>query len=240
MCDCDGRFAVGNGGLLSAAGLDALLSMLDRRKARITFNVVADLCRTDAQCVGRILSAGHEIACHGWKHERPRELSSDELDLMLRNALADFATLGLRPRGFRSPESAWSLALLKRLPEHGFVWNAERDPAARPYRIIRGLIRIPVRTDDWDLFDQGAEPAALLQRWTCHLPPVGQAGTICFGLHEWTLGRFGDFAGLLENWIVQTQGRVSTSLTTLSDIATAWPLPAGRCAAPRPSSGLRG
>jgi peptidoglycan/xylan/chitin deacetylase (PgdA/CDA1 family) len=131
------------------------------RNLKITFNVVADLCRTHSERVRRLAAAGHEIACHGWKHERPRGLDEAAIDRMLSQAATCFGELGLTPIGFRSPESAWSVLLLRRLTRFAYRWNAEGERFSRRYRIAPDLVRLPVRTDDWDLADGTAAPPTL-------------------------------------------------------------------------------
>jgi len=205
FCDCEGHHGGPEGERFGDTGVDRLLSLLDRHRCRITFNVVADLCRTHPERVRRIAAAGHEIACHGWRHERPRELHGALLDEMLKNARREFASLGISPTGFRSPESAWSIELTRRLPRHGFTWNAEHDRAAGPYGIVGGLIRVPVHTDDWDLVDGTADAAALIAKWR---GMVGAAHTarrsLSVGLHDWVVGRDPIFAALLDDWLSQT------------------------------------
>lgn len=210
FCDFEGHFAGKAGAEFADPGTDRLLSLLDKLKLRITFNVVADLCRSHPQRVARIRDAGHEIACHGYRHERPRDLPRTNLDNMLQDALDCFAELDTRPIGFRSPESAWCVPLLSALARHGFRWNAERDPAIRPYRISRGLIRFPVRTDDWDLTDDAAssDPArairALLNKWTSHAQAgVYGSGLLIIGVHEWVFGLRDGFDDALGGWIIR-------------------------------------
>lgn len=190
MCDCEGHFAGEEGGRHAEAGLDALLSLLHRCGVTITFNIVAELCRSHPDRVQRIAAAGHEIACHGWRHERPRDLNGPQLDAMLREAQACFASLGLKASGFRSPQSAWSLALVRRLRQHGFSWSAERDRARRPYRLCPEVIRVPVLLDDWDLADRRAAAAGMIEAWRSGVARARGAGrTFAIGVHEWVVGR---------------------------------------------------
>lgn len=225
FCDFEGHFAGEEGAEFADPGTDRLLSLLDAHGLRITFNVVADLCRSHPQRVARIRDAGHEIACHGYRHERPRDLPRANLDNMLQGALACFAELGVRPIGFRSPESAWSVPLLPALARHGFRWNAERDPATGPYRISRGLIRFPVRTDDWDLTDRAAsdDPASairlLLNKWTTHAQAsTHRSGLLLIGVHEWIFGLRSGFDDALGTWLARCK-RDGWQLRTISDVA---------------------
>lgn len=225
FCDFEGHFAGEAGAAFADRGTDRLLTLLDSLGLRITFNVVADLCRLHPKRVARIRDAGHEIACHGHRHERPRDLPRTNLDNMLQDALDCFAELGVRPIGFRSPESAWSVPLLPALARHGFRWNAERDPAIGPYRISRGLIRFPVRTDDWDLTDLAASSDTasrirlLLDKWTLHARSgVHGSGLLLIGVHEWIFGLRDGYDDALGDWIARCR-RDGWQFHTIGDVA---------------------
>jgi peptidoglycan/xylan/chitin deacetylase (PgdA/CDA1 family) len=198
FCDCEGHHAGPAAGEHADRGLDLLLRLLDEHGLRITFNVVAELCRTHPQRIRRLAGAGHEIACHGWRHERPRGLAAPALDEMLKNAALCFADLGLRPAGFRSPRSDWSVPLLRALMAHGYRWNAERDPAAAPYHVVGGLVRIPVATDDWDLVADPAALPRLMLKWRQRVDhALARRRVVCIGLHEWLLGAHAGYAAAL-------------------------------------------
>lgn len=202
FCDFEGHFAGDEAAAFAERGTDRLLSLADALGLHITFNVVADLCRTHPQRVARIRDAGHEIACHGFQHERPRDCRHANLDCILTEAGRCFSELEIKPVGFRSPESAWSLDLMPLLVRHGYRWNAERDPATRPYFIRRLLVRMPVRTDDWDLTEPAAGVNGLLDKWTAATDTqLNGSRLVCIGVHEWIIGRRDDFAAALGDWL---------------------------------------
>lgn len=210
FCDFEGHFAGEAGAAFADQGTERLLSLLDSLGLRITFNVVAELCRSHPHRVTRIRDAGHEIACHGYRHERPRDLPRANLDSVLHAARACFDELGVRPIGFRSPESAWSVPLLPALVRNDFCWNAERDSSMRPYQITHDLIRLPVRTDDWDLTDRAVsgDPARairlLLNKWTTHAQAgPHRSGLVLLGVHEWIFGLRPGYNAALGDWIEQ-------------------------------------
>lgn len=220
FCDFEGHHAGEHAGRTADAGTDALLSLFHRIDLRITFNIVADLCRTHPDRIQRIAAAGHDIACHGWRHERPRDLTPSALDSMLTGAIEAFASLGLRPTGFRSPESDWSWPLMEKLPAHGFRWNAERDPARGPYRIRPNLVRLPVRTDDWDLTEPGSGAAALLAKWQDAVIGLRETGgVLCLGIHEWIVGANREFAEGLETTLANWQKKWGCDFGTLTSAA---------------------
>lgn len=217
FCDCEGHHAGPDGERFAEPGLRRLLGLLRERDLRITFNVVADLCQTHPDRVRRIARADHEIACHGWRHERPFDLSDEETNHMLAQARACFADLQIKPVGFRSPQSAWSTTLLRHLPTHGFRWNAERDKAPSPYRIRRDLLRVPVAADDWDLADGTSTAQDLLRKWTRLLQTPNPV--VCLGVHEWVVGQHADFPAALSAWLAEVQRSGTRRLKTLGEIA---------------------
>lgn len=215
FCDCEGHFAGDHAAPFAEAGVERLLNLLSPHGLHITFNVVAELCRAHPARIERIAAAGHEVGCHGWRHERPRGLDRRGLNEMLAGARRCYESLGLRVAGFRSPESAWSAALMRTLPRHGFVWNAEGDQAAGPYR-IGDVVRLPVATDDWDLVDGSADAARLLEDWRKRLEHcVRRRGVLCIGVHEWVVGRDREFARLLEAWVEEVIRWNKLEVTTL-------------------------
>ncbi|MCK6456300.1 MAG: polysaccharide deacetylase family protein [Phycisphaerae bacterium] len=134
-------------------GLARALELLRDCGARATFNCVAKISLVAPQRIAEILAAGHEVACHGYEHESPRDLPDEALDRMLANCVEAFGQIGHRPRGFRSPRSHWDRRLLQRLAPHGFAYSAEHDAAPAPYALSFGdasLWRMPIATDDWD------------------------------------------------------------------------------------------
>ena len=220
FCDCEGGHAGPVGERFAEKGLDRLLEMLAEHKLRITFNVVADLCRTQPRGLRSIVEAGHEIACHGWRHERPSDLAGAQIEEMLAKAADCFAELGVRPVGFRSPQSAWSVGLVRCLAARGYAWNAERDKAKEPYRIAGQLVRLPVATDDWDLADGTGTVHGLLAKWRHGVDGAMRGGqVICLGLHEWIVGRDDDYAVALGRFLGELCRGEAPAIRTLGEIA---------------------
>ena len=218
FCDYEGHYAGEAGEQFAEAGTDRLLALLERCGLKITFNVVADMCRAHPERVKRIGEAGHEIACHGWKHESPRDLSDDETIEMLQKAVAAFDSLKIVPSGFRSPRSAWTTSLVRYLPHYHFEWNAERDVAWRPYRIYDVVVRMSVKTDDWDLVDGTSDAAGLFEKWRGVVDETkANDGCIAIGLHEWIVGRDAAYAEGLEAFINEMLADKSIRISGIRD-----------------------
>lgn len=218
FCDFEGHHAGADGERFADEGTDRLLEILDRAGLRITFNVVAELCLTHPDRVKRIRDAGHEIGCHGWRHESPRDLSGDETIEMLQYAVAAFEQLKIEPSGFRSPRSAWSMALVHYLPHYSFAWNAERDPAWRPYHIYDLMTRVATKSDDWDLVDGTSDATTLLNKWRRIVDESRRRnGCVAIGLHEWIVGRDAAFADGLAGFIEALKADASIGVSAIGD-----------------------
>ncbi|MFG3378123.1 MULTISPECIES: polysaccharide deacetylase family protein [Streptomyces] len=95
---------------------------------------------------------GHELAVHGWIHERNMLLGrADERELTAR-ALDTLTTLtGQRPVGIRTPSWDFSDSTLDIMLELGFAYDSSLMADDEPYEIVAaghptGLVEIPV---DW-------------------------------------------------------------------------------------------
>ena len=207
FCDFEGHYT----GLTDAeqfaeSGTDKLLSILRKHQLQITFDTVAELCISHPERVKKVIADGHEIACHAWRHETPKNLSAAEIDNMLANAQRCFKQLDLQVKGFRSPQSAWSMSLIKALPKYHYEWSAERGNQRNAYRISKDIIRLEVATDDWPIAAGTAEPEILFKYWKdLAIETKQQGGIICFGIHEWIVGKYDEYANQLDSFLQQAK-----------------------------------
>lgn len=114
----------------------------------VTYNVAGKLFREQPDLIEWILQEGKEVAFHSYNHQsnwRP-EYYSDEIDLCRK--------VSPIPHGYRSPRSEWNQTTLRTLWEKGFLWNAESDTHKVPYFIYKGLVRLPIATDDWPVYER--------------------------------------------------------------------------------------
>jgi peptidoglycan/xylan/chitin deacetylase (PgdA/CDA1 family) len=96
-------------------------------------------------------AAGHEVAYHGWQHERWSELSPDEERASLERGLTALDALGLRPVGFRPPGGKLTAASARLLRELGFEYVSPEEGetaeglAVRPFRwpLVDALYYLP-------------------------------------------------------------------------------------------------
>lgn len=102
--------------------LPRLLDELDVLRLRATFFVEAINCELYPDALRELDARGHEVAMHGWRHERWEALDGHSEAQLIARGTAAFAQLGLRPRGFRPPGGALTGRSADLLARHGFTW----------------------------------------------------------------------------------------------------------------------
>ena len=127
--------------------LPHILDLLDGTGLRATFFVEGRNTELYPDTLREIAAAGHEVAYHGWCHERWADLSpSKERDLLERGARR-MDELGLRPAGFRPPGGRLTRASFGILRDLGFTYCS---PAGEAVQSSGGIVVLPFR---WPLID---------------------------------------------------------------------------------------
>jgi peptidoglycan/xylan/chitin deacetylase (PgdA/CDA1 family) len=97
-------------------GVERVLDLLDRQAIPATFFVEGWNARKYAGLAREVDERGHEVAGHGWMHERWNELDREtERDLIARTTEALAEATGRRPTGWRAPSglsTRWTVAAL--------------------------------------------------------------------------------------------------------------------------------
>lgn len=119
-----------------AYGVDVLLDLLARHRAYGTFFVLGWVAERRPDVVRRIAAAGHDVASHGWWHQRVSSLTPDEFRREVRESKAILEALSGRPCiGFRAPSFSitrgveWALDVLV---EEGYEYDSSLFPIVRP------------------------------------------------------------------------------------------------------------
>lgn len=145
------------------------------------------------------VEAGHEVAVHGWIHERNMLLErADELDLTGR-ALDTLEKLtGTRPVGIRTPSWDFSDNTLDVIRELGFAYDSSLMADDEPYELLAdgeptGVVEIPVEwiRDDAPYFTMDrytgsrpyTPPRSALSIWTDEFDAAREEG----GLFQLTM-----------------------------------------------------
>jgi peptidoglycan-N-acetylglucosamine deacetylase len=180
-------------------GLDRVLAVLERHGARATFYVPGVTLLEDPPRFAELVAAGHELGHHGHAHLPTG--GADEREELARG-LDALATIGVRPRGYRSP--GWELTplTLSLLPGLGFLWDSSLMGDERPYRLDQ-LIELPVhwRLDDVPYWAALRDPREVLAIWTAEHEHA--SGHLTYTIHPELTGR-GHRLSLLEGLLDHT------------------------------------
>ena len=130
-----------------AQSIDALLDALDRHNARGTFFVLGWLAEHRRDVVLAIAAAGHEIASHGFWHQRVTALDPDAYREDIRRSKHTLEDLiGAPVLGYRAPSFSivpgceWAFDLLL---EEGYRYDSSLFPIRRRGYGYPGAPRIP-------------------------------------------------------------------------------------------------
>ena len=143
-----GRLSQGQYG--NRQGVPRILDILARHGAKASFFVpaVTALLYPDEQ--RRVVAEGHEVAIHGWIHERNSELPRDaERELQMRSADALEKLTGQRPVGIRTPSWDFSPHTLAITQEMGLLYDSSLMADVDCYELVMdgtptGVVELPV------------------------------------------------------------------------------------------------
>jgi len=143
------------------ANVDRLLDLLDRHATRATFFTLGWIAQRYPQLVRRIVAQGHELASHGYGHQRASELSRKAFTADIGRAkklLEDIG--GAAVQGYRAPSfsiAARNLWAFDCLLATGHRYSSSIYPIAHDHygmpdaprfahRLACGLVEIPLTT----------------------------------------------------------------------------------------------
>ena len=133
-----------------------LLDLLRDRGVKATFFVLGEIAERCPLLIERIVAQGHELACHGMRHEPLWRMTADQL----RSELQEFAEVmgaaapGAEIIGFRAPtfsldhRTAWALDVLA---EFGYRYDSSIFPFKNPVYGVRNCPLVPYRPSREDI-----------------------------------------------------------------------------------------
>ena len=141
--------------------VDCILQLLDEADAHATFFTLGWIAERYPQLVRRITDNGHEVASHGYQHERATELDRRAFlaDIRLAKAVLEDVA-GAAVSGYRAPSFSindandWAFDCLA---EAGYRYSSSIYPIRHdhygmpdaprfPYRSRDGLLEVPITT----------------------------------------------------------------------------------------------
>lgn len=127
-------------GEFGVVGAQRILELLKRYGIASTWFIPGHTLDTFPDVCVRIHAEGHEIANHGYLHDRPTTLSAEQEEAALvRGSQAIRRVTGTDPSGYRSP--GWDLSphTIDLLIRHGFLYDSSMMAHDhQPYRARRG------------------------------------------------------------------------------------------------------
>ena len=208
-----------------------ILDVLRRHEVRATFFVPGRVAERHPERVADIVSAGHELAHHGYTHTSPTKLSRDEEEFELARGLEALRAFGADITGYRSPSWDLSPHTLDLLHEHGLTYSSNLMDDIRPYRLDHPrLVEVPI---SWILDDAAhfwfdgaswtksiATTAAVRAIWEEEFLGIRRLGGACvFTMHPQIIGRPGRLA-FLDAFIGFVTGHDDVWVTTTAQIAS--------------------
>lgn len=171
--------------------VDRILELLAAHGASATFFTLGWVAERYPQVVRRIADAGHEVASHGYAHERASEQSRERFlaDIVLaKTVLEDVCACPVT--GYRAPsfsigkDNLWAHECIAGA---GYAYSSSVYPVRHdhygipdaprfPYRLACGLLEVPVTTHRW-----------LGRNW-----PAGGGGyfrLLPYAVSRWQIGR---------------------------------------------------
>lgn len=144
--------------------VDLILDLLDTHDAKATFFTLGWIAERYPSLVRRITESGHEVASHGYGHERASAQTPESFlaDIRLARAVLE-DIIGQQVVGYRAPSFSIGLANLWAhdcIAEAGYRYSSSVYPVKHdhygipdaprfPYRLDSGLIEVPVTTMRW-------------------------------------------------------------------------------------------
>lgn len=191
------------------ANIERILAMLDEAGVKATFFTLGWIAERHPQIVRDIVAGGHELASHGYGHERASDLSptafSDDVR-RAKNLLEDIG--GVAVNGYRAPsfsigsDNLWAFDVLA---EAGYrysssVYPIQHDHYGMPdaprwaHAVRAGLIEVPVTTNRFgsrNLPSSGGGYFRLLpygvSRWLIQRVNEREQQAAVFYFHPWEI-----------------------------------------------------
>jgi polysaccharide deacetylase family protein (PEP-CTERM system associated) len=141
--------------------IDSILNILDSKKVKATFFTLGWIAERYPSMIKKIIEEGHELASHGYAHDRVTELSQEHFHQDVSRAKAILEDIGGKEiYGYRAPsfsignENLWTMEILSKIGHRysSSIYPVRHDhygspDAPRfPYQIHTKILEIPPTT----------------------------------------------------------------------------------------------
>jgi hypothetical protein len=115
-------------------GLPAILEVLARHGVAATFFFPGRVAEAHPGAVESVLTAGHEVAHHGYTHRGPGSLSREQQAEEFERGNAALQVFGVTPAGYRAPSWDFGPDTLMLVEQFGFRYSSNFMTDIRPFR----------------------------------------------------------------------------------------------------------
>ncbi len=218
-----------------AGVIPRILDLLDEHRLKATFFVVAMNAVNHPDVVAEIARRGHDVATHGWVHEKISHLNKqEETERLLRCVEALEDATGVRPVGNRTAGGELSPNTHDILAENGFIYDSSMRGSDLPYKLENGLVVVPsyYEMDDFHLFAdypgvapyhaRMMSPETGYQIWTTAFEGYYRYG-LCYTtmFHPQIIGKPGNLM-LLDRLLNHIEKYPSVWFATAEEVARHW------------------
>jgi peptidoglycan/xylan/chitin deacetylase (PgdA/CDA1 family) len=228
-----GKLAQGEYGARVSA--PKILALLAEHGVRASFFMPAVSALLHPQEVESYVAGGHEVAVHGWIHERNMQLErADELDLTGRAIETLEKLSGVRPVGIRTPSWDFSGNTLSIIEQLGLRYDSSLMADDEPYELLAdgrrtGIVEIPVEwirddapylmMDRYSALRPYTPPRALFEIWRDEFDAArADGGLFQLTLHPHVIGHRSRLV-VLRELIAHIAARSDVWFATHADIA---------------------
>ncbi|MVW70007.1 polysaccharide deacetylase family protein [Bordetella sp. 15P40C-2] len=136
-------------------GVPKICELLYEEDVKASFYVPGWTAENHTDKVELILKGGHEVGHHSYSHRWSDANADAEIEEMEKGLEALKRTVGVVPKGYRSPAGEVSPLLFELLKKHNFLYDTSLMDSVNPYRHImpdgsKGVIELPWH---WSLDD---------------------------------------------------------------------------------------
>jgi len=173
--------------------MDAILAMLDEHKTHATYFMLGWVGERYPGLVRRIVEQGHELASHGYAHQRATEQSRNEFRQDITRSKALLEDLGgVQVQGYRAPSFSIgdrNLWALECLGEAGYRYSSSVYPIRHDHYGMPGAPRFAfIPESGCGLLEL---PVTTVRLFNCNLPAGGGGyfRLLPYGMSRWCLKR---------------------------------------------------
>ena len=216
-------------------GVPRILALLAKHGVPASFFVPAVIAQLYPDEQRRVVGEGHEVALHGWIHERNSALPEvAERDLAHRAADSLERITGRRPVGMRTPSWDMSAHTVTIARELGLLYDSSLMADDDPYELVEdgrptGLVELPVEwiKDDAVYFNMNrysalrpyTAPSAVLEIFTAEFDgALAEGGLFLLTMHPHIIGHRSRLA-LLDQLVTHIRGHAGVWFATHEEIA---------------------